>query len=323
MEGLRARLDGDPSTRAEAAAALAAFDGLEAEQGLERALSDPDRYVRLAALDGIAARTSPIAVWPLLRAVAEWPYEAEYAAIERAFSILVAWAPERGGEALARGLSNPAAAPLDRRHRDALAALVVADPRGEERATAAVADELVGQLDRADDAQTDRAEEMLTWLGPAAADSVLGALDGDEPSTTVIRVAGGLRDARAVDPLVGLLGSSDPEIRAEAASALGYLNDTRAVQALIGATQDPDHDVRDSASEALNTMGVAAVIIGVASVMREAVREQLGRRAREAPTRLRTSRRRPSTTFSRHRRTSPSRRRRARRPGRRKFSRGS
>lgn len=276
VAGLRATLDSpDPRSRAEAAAALAAFEGPEVEDGLARALADPDQAVRVAALEGMEPRTGPIAVWPLLRAVAEWPYETEYGAIEKAFSILVRWAPERGAEALARGLSHPGAARLDRRHRDALLALVAADPRGQEQAQSMVADELVKQLSEADEAQSDRAEEMLTWLGPAASDSVLRGLDSDGDGAALIRVAGVLRDARAVEPLVARLGAPDPEVRGEAATALGFLNDTRSVQALIGATQDPDQDVRDAASEALNTMGVAAVIIGVASAMRETVREQL------------------------------------------------
>jgi len=84
-----------------------------------------------------------------------------------------------------------------------------------------------------------------------------------------------LRDARAVEPLVALLGSAETEVRAAAATALGRLNDTRAVQALLSATQDPQQDVRDAASEALNGMGMAAVMVVVASVMRDAVREQL------------------------------------------------
>jgi HEAT repeat protein len=275
VEGLHAMLDGEPAVRAEAASALAAFDGTVAEDGLSRALSDPVREVRLAALEGLAARPSPIAVWPLLRAVAEWPYETEYAAIEKAFSTLIRWAPERAPEALARGLSYPAASQLDRRHREALTALLEADPRGQDRAAEAVAQELVGQLDPEDAAQTERAEEMLTWVGPAAADNVLGALDGDNPSPAAIRMAGVLRDARAVEPLVRLLGSTEPAVRSEAASSLGDLNDTRAVQFLMSATQDPDAEVRDRAAEALNTMGVAAVIAGVASVMRETIREQI------------------------------------------------
>jgi HEAT repeat protein len=64
-------------------------------------------------------------------------------------------------------------------------------------------------------------------------------------------------------------------VRAAAATALGRLNDTRAVQALLSATQDPQQSVRDAASEALNGMGMAAVMVVVASVMRDAVREQL------------------------------------------------
>jgi HEAT repeat protein len=283
LDGLRAMLDhtnvseGDwddhAPMRAEAVTALAAFDGPVVEDGVAHALSDPDSYVRLAAVDAIAARPSPIAVWPLLEAVAEWPYPAEYAAIEKAFGILVRWAPDGGAEALARGLSHPAAAELDRRHHDALKALIDAAPRegAEERVAAALVTELeAGDADRAA-----RAEQMLMWLDAPATDSVLSALDGDSPGVGVIRVAGLLRDARAVEPLVALLGSSDAAVRSEGATALGRLNDTRAVQPLLSATQDPDQTVRDCATEALDSMGAAAVIVGVASVLRETVREQL------------------------------------------------
>ena len=65
---------------------------------------------------------------------------------------------------------------------------------------------------------------------------------------------------------------TDPDARVRA-TALGELNDTRSVQALTAATQDPSHMVRTAASNALNTMGVAAVVVGVATVMRESLRE--------------------------------------------------
>jgi HEAT repeat protein len=74
---------------------------------------------------------------------------------------------------------------------------------------------------------------------------------------------------------VTLLGAAEAPVRAAAASALGRLNDTRAAQALLVATQDGEQEVRDRASEALNSMGMAAVIVVVAGVMRDAVREQL------------------------------------------------
>ncbi len=297
-EGLRAALDHagvpedaddgawdpDASVRAEAAAALATLDGPVVKEGLAHALWDPNRTVRTAALDGMAARESPVAVGPLLKALAEWPYPDEYAAMEKALAILVRWAPEGGADAFAQGVSHPNAPELDRCHRDVLVALLAADPVGEEDATARVAEKLAGELGQAEDEEhAARIGELLMWLGPAAADSIVTALSGDAPSPAAVRSAGRLRDARAVEPLVALLGAPDVDTRSEAATALGHLNDTRAVQALIGATQDSEQTVRDAASEALNAMGMAAVIIGVASVLRETVREQLAAAADSAP----------------------------------------
>jgi HEAT repeat protein len=289
-EGLRAALDHadvpedaddgawDPGApvRAEAAIALATLDDPVVKDGLADALWDPNRAVRTAALDGMAARERPVAVGPLLKVLAEWPYPAEYAAMEKALAILVRWAPDGGAEAFAQGVSHPAAPDLDRCHHDVLLALLAADPTGEEAATARVADKLVAELAEAEDeAHAARIGELLMWLGPAAADSIVTALSADTPSPAAVRASGRLRDARAVEPLVALLGAPEVETRSEAATALGHLNDTRAVQALIGATQDSEQTVRDAASEALNAMGMAAVIIGVASVLRETVREQL------------------------------------------------
>src|SRR6185503_18292478 len=159
---------------------------------------------------------------------------------------------------------------LDERHEDTLTALLSADPRGLAAADK-VADQLVAELEQpASSARAARAEEALGWLGARGSDRVLGALEGGQASPAVIRAAAGLRDARAVEPLVALLGSPETDVRAAAATALGRLNDTRAVQALLSATQDPQQDVRDAASEALNGMGMAAVMVVVASVMRDA-----------------------------------------------------
>ena len=110
-------------------------------------------------------------------------------------------------------------------------------------------------------------------VGDSGCDSVLRRLDSGVAGPAVVRAAGAIQDSRAVDPLVALIGAPDVATRSAAATALGQLNDTRAVQALTAATQDPSHVVRAAASDALNTMGVAAVIVGVATVMRDVVRE--------------------------------------------------
>jgi HEAT repeat protein len=287
VEALRAALDysdapdsGDGSvwtlgapTRAEAAAALATFEGPVVESGLAHALTDPDARVRGTALDRISQRSSPVAVEALIEGVVRWPYPAEYDALEKALATLVGWAPPGIAETYVGMLLAPDAPELDQRHQDALGALTGADPAGE-AAERRVADHLVEQLDEPGPAaRTARIHQLLGWLGPSASEGVLRRLDSGNAGPRVVRAAGALQDARAVEPLVALIGSQDAATRSAAAAALGHLQDTRAVQALTAATQDPDQVVRAAASEALNGMGVAAVIVGVASVMRQAVRE--------------------------------------------------
>ena len=287
VEGLRAALDyagsSDDETggvwtlpansRAEATAALATFDGAVVEEGLGHALMDPDARVRATALDRISQRENPVAVEPLLEGIILWPYPDEYEALEKALATLVGWAPPGIAQSYVQMLLVPGAPELDERHEDALGALTGADPAGE-AAEAQVADQLVAQLDEpATAAQTERVHTILGWLGDSGADAALRRLESGTAGPAVVRAAGSIRDSRAVEPLVALIGSSEVATRAAAATALGQLNDTRAVQALTAATQDPSHVVRAAASDALNTMGVAAVIVGVATVMRETLRE--------------------------------------------------
>jgi HEAT repeat protein len=287
VEGLRAALDySDASAsedgavwalpapaRAEAAAALATFDGAVVEDGLAHALTDPDARVRETALDRISQRSSPVAVDGLLDGVVGWPYPDGYEPLEKALATLVGWAPAGIAEAYVRKLLEPDAPELDERHEDALGALTGADPAGEAAETR-VTDLLVAELDEPQTrAQAERIHRILGWLGDSGADAVLRRLESGVGGPAVVRAAGSIQDSRAVEPLIAMMGSSEPKTRAAAAKALGQLNDTRAVQALTAATQDPSHVVRAAASEALNTMGVAAVIVGVATVMRETLRE--------------------------------------------------
>jgi HEAT repeat protein len=261
--------------RAEATTALAGIEGEAAGEGITQALSDPHPAVRKAALDAIAELPRPTGVERLLQGVVSWPFPADYTALEQAIAILVDWAPEGLAGDFTRRVLDPGAPDLDERHEDTLAALLAADPRGPEAATK-LADELVGELRQpASTERAARAERLLGWLGTPGADSVVRALEGERASAALIRAAAALRDVRAVEPLMGLLSTGDTDARAAAATALGRLNDTRAVQALLAATQDPEQAVRDSASEALNGMGMAAVIVVVAGVMQDAVREQL------------------------------------------------
>ena len=260
-------------TRAQAAAALATFEGPVVESGLAHALSDPDARVRATALDRISQRSSPVAVEALIEGIILWPYPEDYDALEKGLATLVGWAPPRVAETYVWMLLAPEAPELDERHQDALGVLTGADPDGE-AAERRVADYLVEQLgEPAPAAQAARIHQLLAWLGTSGSEAVLRRLDSGAASPGVVRAAGALQDSRALEALVALTGSQDTPTRAAAAAALGHLNDTRAVQVLTAATQDPAQVVRAAASEALNGMGVAAVIVGVASVMRQTLRE--------------------------------------------------
>ena len=179
-------------------------------------------------------------------------------------------------EAYVRKLLEPDAPELDERHQDTLGALVAADPAGEAAETE-VADYLVAQLDEpGGTARVARIQQLLTWLGPAAVDSVHPKDRQRCRSAPVILTAGALRDARAVEPLV----ATDRRARSRQARRGRHRprparRHARRERDDRGRRRIPTTTVRDSALQALNNMGVAAVIVGVASVVRETLTEQL------------------------------------------------
>ncbi len=86
--------------------------------------------------------------------------------------------------------------------------------------------------------------------------------DTDERRMNAAKALGRLGDARAVEPLIGVLRSEPPDyskrIRGMAAEALGSLGDPRAVEPLIGALGDPGFTSSD-AMYALVNIGEPAV----------------------------------------------------------------
>ena len=315
VEGLRAMLDyrdtraatdgvlwdlGAP-VRAEATTALAGLDGQAAEEGLTHALADPHPLVRKAALD--AHRRDCRGLPPSTGCFRGSCRGRSPATTRRSRRRSRSWSTGRR-----RGLRRtspcgcstlrPPSSTTATRTRSPRFWLPIRVGRPRRRSSRTSSSAELAQP--ASGERAARAEKLLGWLGAPGAETVLGALESNRASAAVVRAAAALRDARAVEPLVNLLGAQEPEVRAAAATALGRLNDTRAVQALVASTQDPEQEVRDAASEALNGMGMAAVIVVVASVMRDAVRERArtaararpARRSRSLPVRRRTACRR-------------------------------
>lgn len=254
--------------RVQSVAALSDFYGPEVSASLAQALEDPHPAVRHAAVRGIAALGVPAAADSLVRCVVSWDNSGDTEATDFALETLTRWRVEGVSEVFVETLMADGAPDLETRHRDAFAKLLESDPRGDLSAEA-VAGRLIAVLRTpgGDDRLT-RAQEVLSWVGPAGAGVVIAAIESGEATPEVVRSAAALRDAGAVDPLVRLLADGDGEMRRSAANALQGLNDTRAVPALVAATQDPDQSVRDAASAALNGMGMAAVIVGLATILR-------------------------------------------------------
>jgi len=78
--------------------------------------------------------------------------------------------------------------------------------------------------------------------------------------SSAARALGGIKDARAVEPLIGALKDKEWPVRWSAASALGKIKDTRAVEPLIGALRDIDELVRCDAAWALGKIDEARAV---------------------------------------------------------------
>jgi hypothetical protein len=253
--------------RLEAVRALADFYGPPVEEGLAEALYDSDATVRMAAVEGLAELGVPAAADQLVDRVVHWAEPPDDAAAERGVEVLESWGAEGLPEKFVDQLLQPGAPQLEPRHANVLERLLAADPR-ERLASGAVAELLIDFLERpgADDAHA-RAEAILGWLGPASAEAMLSAFIDEVVSPASVRSVAHVKDARLVEPVIRLLNDPDPEMRHAAAVALKGLNDTRAVPALVSASQDSEQLVRDAASAALDSMGTAAVIVGLGTLL--------------------------------------------------------
>lgn len=261
-------------TRTEAVEALGDFDPPEVADDVARALADPQPAVRLAAIRTVATFETPVAVDALAACVVARGADSQEGSA-RALELLEGLGIEGSTERVVERLLPPEAPPLDARHHEAVDRLIAADPRAAE-ARAAAAEIVIEALDDPlGDTPDERAERILGWLGQPVVELVLRALADGKGSPGLLRAAGRLGDARAVEPIVLGLGSSDPDMRRSAAVAAGNLNHTRTVLGLVSATQDPELRVRNAASASLNKMGTAAVIAAMATFMQLGMQDQL------------------------------------------------
>ncbi len=127
--------------------------------------------------------------------------------------------------------------------------------------------------------------EALVQMGGRAVDALLGIVTTPDPDVRkfVIDILGDIRDRRAVPALIDRLGDGDENIRVASAEALGKIGDRRAVDALLACLGRYNHGWLDyAAAEALGeigderALGPLLVALGRSS-LREPVLEALGK----------------------------------------------
>jgi HEAT repeat protein len=101
------------------------------------------------------------------------------------------------------------------------------------------------------------AAETLAWIGKTS-DELLGRLKDRrwQVRANAVRAVGGIKDARAIDPLTSFLSDKreHPVVRGNAALALALMGDVSAVDTLIPLLKDKDPRVRAAAAAALGRL---------------------------------------------------------------------
>ncbi len=103
----------------------------------------------------------------------------------------------------------------------------------------------------------------LTKIGPPAVPILIKKLSDESDISmrrTIIGILGGIKDSRAVDPLIELLKDKSDDIRCDAISALGSIKDARAVEPLIELLKDKCDRIRYQAAWSLGSIKDARAI---------------------------------------------------------------
>jgi HEAT repeat protein len=154
---------------------------------------------------------------------------------------------------------------------DAALIATLIEQEGSPDAAQAVIELAVTDLAHERSAVAFRAEELLEHLAPQSLDVLVAELSDGKASHRAAAMLGRMKDARALEPLIAALQHPDPRVRTESCAALGELRDPAAAEPLLVATRDPEYEVRARAGEALDRLGIAAVAVSVAALLRPLV----------------------------------------------------
>ena len=254
-------VDGGVVVRREAILALGQLGPGVGNGTVAAGLRDRSDSVRTAAVHVLYARREPMT---LAAALAWLPpgrsRELAWRGLERLRSTPVA-------RAAARALvDRPGDSPISDDDAGLLLELSRTDRNC--RPVHGVVQELIESLRGRRGAPTERAEDLLVRLAPRSTPILIRELERTTAPARAAAILGRIGDREALEPLVAALDHPGSSVRAEAARALGILGDPTAVEPLLRATRDVMPDVRAAAKHALDQMGTAAVIVGVATLLR-------------------------------------------------------
>ena len=145
-----------------------------------------------------------------------------------------------------------------------------------------IVDMLIAALDEDDDEVVGRAEDFLLWLGEDAAPALIEVMRSAGAPDRAVWLAGQIGGASVLEPLIEAAEHPDARTREEACVALGELRDPVSVEALLRATRDREHGVRVRAGAALESIGTAAFLAGVSTVMQPQLDQSPPARLEEA-----------------------------------------
>ncbi len=259
--------DAGVATRAEAVLALAALDPAETRGALQAALCDPADPVRCAAVRVLHGHKEANVLLDALPRLAVTQGKSLDLARRAVASLRDLIDPREAATALihaedGRELSDDDVAML---------AMLLGDEDGPPRAKTIGA--LIDALADDRDAVVDRAADLLVSLAPASTPAVVERLSAQSAPPGVPWVLGRIADPRTAEVLVDGLEHENARVRAECAAGLAEIGDPIAVGPLVRATRDPDPAVRTQAASALDEFGTAAVVVGVAELLRPLVLE--------------------------------------------------
>lgn len=250
--------DENATVRDEAANVLGQYEDPQVVNKIIRSLSDQNQYVRAGAAKAMAVLIHPRALQPLVNLL-----EDPYTDVRLAASTTLEkyhWRPRDEVEAARNCVAKQNWKECANYKEHAIEPLIVA-LNGEEpevRREASLVLTQLGWSPKDDIAKGSFCVAKKDWeecktLGAAAVPALMQELSGDswEDRINAIDTLAYIKDPRALDPLIKLLGDNNADVRVAVVEAIGVYKDARVVAPLIRALDDHNRAVRKSAETVL------------------------------------------------------------------------